>query len=263
MRKGSMDKGKVEVRKMERKTLSNGIPGLTMPGAIDLASNASAADGLRKTLPMDDFSRNGQSRFNSTLGYVGAIEDMPARIVSARESDPKVFISHSSIDKKYAQALVKLFETIGLDNKKVFCSSVPGYGIPLGKDIFETLSEEFNQHALQIIYLLSENYYKSEASLNEMGAAWVLGKKYTSILVPGFDFSEIKGAIDPRKISIKIDSDEDEYLQRIDELKNQLTKDFSLTPISNAQWGKARIHFRMDCLDIAKGMKADKEAHLK
>ena len=237
---------------MERKTLSNNISGLTIPGTVDLAFEAGkSGDSLKKPMYMQDFGREAVSHYGKPVGTIGMGEYMPAGIISGKKSDTKVFISHSSEDKQYAQALVKLLEAIGLNNKMVFCSSVPKYGIPLGKDIFEALTEEFNKHALHIIFLLSENYYKSEASLNEMGAAWVLGQKNTSILVPGFDFSGIKGAINPRKIAIKIDSDEDEYMQRIDELKDQLIKDFSIEPIKNAMWGKARARFRTDCLKIA------------
>ena len=59
--------------------------------------------------------------------------------------------------------------------------------------------------------MLSDNYYKSPACLNEMGAAWVLKKEYRSILLPGFDYKEIEGAINPRKIGIKLDDDDLRY----------------------------------------------------
>lgn len=49
---------------------------------------------------------------------------------------PKVFISHKREDEAYAQALVNLFNfIIGADGDKVFCSSVPGYGIKQSRDI--------------------------------------------------------------------------------------------------------------------------------
>ena len=38
--------------------------------------------------------------------------------------------------------------------------------------------------------------------MNEMGAAWVLKNDYTTILLPGFEFNEIKGAINPRQIGL-------------------------------------------------------------
>ena len=51
-----------------------------------------------------------------------------------------VFISHSSKDKSFVEALVDLLEGLGLTKNNLFCSSVDGYGIPLGRDIFETIS---------------------------------------------------------------------------------------------------------------------------
>ena len=37
---------------------------------------------------------------------------------------------------------------------------------------------------------------------NEMGAAWVLQSEYSTIVVPGFEIPDIKGAINPRKLAI-------------------------------------------------------------
>lgn len=53
--------------------------------------------------------------------------------------------------------------------------------------------------------MLSKNYYESTACLNEMGATWILHKQYQTILLPGFEFKEIEGAINPRSISFKLD----------------------------------------------------------
>ncbi len=35
-----------------------------------------------------------------------------------------------------------------------------------------------------------------------MGAAWVLQSEYSTIVVPGFEIPDIKGAINPRKLAI-------------------------------------------------------------
>ena len=47
------------------------------------------------------------------------------------QKSPKIFISHASKDKNYVSSIVKLLEFIGLRQEKLFCTSVPGYGIPL------------------------------------------------------------------------------------------------------------------------------------
>jgi hypothetical protein len=49
------------------------------------------------------------------------------------KKSPRVFISHSSQDKNYVTCLVGFLEDIGLTEEMLFCSSVPGYDIPLMK----------------------------------------------------------------------------------------------------------------------------------
>lgn len=83
----------------------------------------------------------------------------------------RIFISHSAEDKEFALALVELLEDMRLGEKDIFCSSVAGYGIPSGVDIFEYLSTQFRSRELFVFYLLSDNYYASASSLNEMGAS--------------------------------------------------------------------------------------------
>lgn len=128
--------------------------------------------------------------------------------ISVSDKKPKkVFISHATNDKQFVQLIVNLLEDIGLSETEIVCSSIPGYGIPLGKDIYDWLSEQFQNCDLHIIFILSDNYYNSVACLNEMGAAWVLKQKYDTVLLPEFDFPQIKGAINPQQIGIKLDSD--------------------------------------------------------
>lgn len=156
---------------------------------------------------------------------------------------PKLFISHSSADIKYVQLLVHLLEDIGLSENEVFCSSVPGYGVQLRADIYDYLREQFNNYELHILFVLSDNYYKSIACLNEMGASWVLRNKHDVILLPEFDFKEIKGAINPNQIGIKLDAEPDELNHRLNELKDSLIEEFVLNRISGTKWERYRSEF--------------------
>ena len=104
-------------------------------------------------------------------------------------------------------------------------------------------------------FVLSDGYYSSPASLNEMGAAWVTKKEYTSILLPGFDFSQIRGAISADQIAIKLDSDEEELRQRLNELKDDLTEKFGLTKIVDVRWER----FRSTFIDAVKEIQVEKE----
>lgn len=159
------------------------------------------------------------------------------------QKSPKIFISHSSQDKEYVTCLVDFLEDIGLTENQLFCSSVPGYGIPLDEDIYDYLKQQFQEHDLHVILVLSDNYYQSVACMNEMGAAWILQSKYTTILLPGFEFKEIKGAINPRKIGLKLDSDPIEVKEKLGQLKNVLSQEFGLTQISDVRWERKRDTF--------------------
>ena len=156
---------------------------------------------------------------------------------------PKIFISHSSLDKDYVSDIVELLEDLGIRGNQLFCSSIPGYGIPLDEDIYDYLKQQFQEYDLHIIFVLSDNYYKSPACLNEMGATWVLQKRYTTILLPGFDFKEVKGAIDPTKIAIKLDGDSLDVKEKLGQLKDSIVQEFSLTSISDIRWEKKRDEF--------------------
>ena len=87
-----------------------------------------------------------------------------------------------------------------------------------------------------MLYILSENYYKSAACLNEMGATWVLQKKYTSILLPGFIFEQIKGAVNPTKIGINLSASNNEIEHRLSELRDNLQAEFGLKGLTDRQW---------------------------
>lgn len=164
---------------------------------------------------------------------------------------PKIFISHSSNDVKYITPFVELLADLGLNDKTMFCSSVPDYSIPLDDDIFDYLKAQFEEFNLHIIYFLSHNYYESPACLNEMGASWVLQSTYSTILLPDFDFQDIKGAINPRQIGMKY-SETDEMLKKhLGDIRKKLSELFSLSILDN-RWETKRDSFIKSISDINK-----------
>lgn len=156
---------------------------------------------------------------------------------------PKIFISHSSKDEKYVSALVDLLCDIGLNADHIFCSSVPGYGIPLDHDIYDFLKLQFQEHSLHVFFILSDNYYDSPACLNEMGASWISQTNYTSILLPGFEFRNIDGAVNPRQMSMKLDEPQESLKEKLGQLKNNLIREFSLAQVPDMRWEKKRDAF--------------------
>lgn len=176
------------------------------------------------------------------------------RTINSKENqmskESKLFISHSSNDKDYVEKLVSLFEGMGLNDEQIFCSSIPGYDIPVGKNIFDYLIELFQDYDLHIIFVHSKNYYNSPISLNEMGAAWALKTNFTSILLPGFDFSEMTGVVGNGDIAIKLDQLEDEVKDKLNQLYDQLVSEFGLKKKSDILWEKKRDSFINSILDV-------------
>ena len=99
------------------------------------------------------------------------------------------------------------------------------------------------QYDLHVLFVHSENYYKSPVSLNEMGAAWALKSACTSFLLPGFKFEDMKGVVNGDTIAIKLDADEDELKDKIDQLYDTVTSEFSLHRETGRSWEKRRDSF--------------------
>ncbi len=158
----------------------------------------------------------------------------------------KIFISHSSRDKDYVEQLIQLLNDIGISKSRnsIFCSSFEGYNIPIGEKIYDYIKKQFNKNTL-VILILSSNYYESVASLNEMGAIWVMSLKHVAILLPHFAFSSIEGAIDPREISFIIN-----HKERLNSFKDDLIKGFNLNLIDGSIWERDRNKFLNNIDDL-------------
>lgn len=120
----------------------------------------------------------------------------------------KIFISHSSRNKNYGNALVDLLIGVGISGDKIIFTSNDAYGIPTGQNIFTWLKSEINEKPY-VIYLLSPEYYSSVACLNEMGAAWIVENEHTMIFTPKFKLDSYEfqnSALDPREIGFFINN---------------------------------------------------------
>ena len=163
---------------------------------------------------------------------------------SGMKKKPLIFISHSSKNKDQVAKIADLLRSINLSPRRdIFCSSLPGYGIPNGANIFDFLRERFLNYDLHIIFVHSPEYYESPVSLNEMGAAWVLRANATSLLLPGFDFSGMKGVIGSDCIAIKLDGDRSEVKDRLNQLRRELESEFDISDNEDIIWEEARDKF--------------------
>ena len=146
-----------------------------------------------------------------------------------KKTEPIIFISHSSVDKKYGDALRKFIVGLGVKDNQLIYTSHELNGIPMDKNIYEYLRENFDNKVFMII-LWSNTYLESPACLNEMGAAWVTQSDYTNIYVPDFEFGNPKYhecAVDTRKMGAVLKNDGHCKTKMI-ELKNKILKMFNL-----------------------------------
>lgn len=179
-----------------------------------------------------DYSKDVTRKImEKTQEYISqkAIEE---KIVKEPIKKPLLFISHSSANEIIAENLVQLLRTLGFNNRNLFCSSVPGYDIKEGEDIYDTLASKFQDYNIFVIFLLSKEYYESAACLNEMGASWVLKVSYSTIVCPGFTIPEIKGAVNPSKMAVVLE-DAKRIKGKLNQLKDRLIDYFNLPEIED------------------------------
>ncbi|MGB0918384.1 MAG: toll/interleukin-1 receptor domain-containing protein [Flavobacteriales bacterium] len=132
----------------------------------------------------------------------------------------KIFISHSSKNKNYGEALVDLLTGVGISADRIIFTSNDAHGIPTGTNIFDWLKSRIVEKP-HVLYLLSPEYYSSVACLNEMGAAWVVENAHTMMFTPDFNldcYEFQNGVLDPREIGFFVNN-EDRLVAFIDSLK--------------------------------------------
>lgn len=184
----------------------------------------------------------GVSVLKSIIESVNILGSLPTDETKVKSSkDPLVFISHSSKDKEFVEALVDLLEGIGLDDKTLFCSSIPGHWIGLSDDIYEALLSLFKNRSLYVIFVQSPNFYASPVSLNEMGAAWVLRAEYCSILTPDMDYKAMTAVVHSHDVAIKVNTEDAPH--RLTEMKDAILKFLGKPSVSEVIWERKRDKF--------------------
>lgn len=226
---------------------------LEVQDIVDRTGDSFAADTLH-ALTASFGKWNDRRDFNNIKGKLLAMDGNIDKYYVVREQEterpPKIFISHSSKDVEYVTQLVSLLECMGLGQTQIFCSSLPGYDIPVGKDIFDFLREQFRKYSLHVIIVHSANYYQSPVCLNEMGAAWVLRSNCTSFLLPGFGFDGMCGVVNQNVIAIKLDNTETELQDKLNQLYDMIVEEFDLIKKDTTIWERKRNSFIREVKDI-------------
>lgn len=145
-----------------------------------------------------------------------------------------VFISHSAKDSEFVEDIVNILECIGLKSNQIFCTSFEGYGIGLGENFLDAIKDKLSSDSL-VIFVLSEHFYSSPICLCEMGAAWALTKDHIPVLIPPFDYADVKGVF-PLTQGMKINEP-----LKLTLLKEKIEKAFSLQSNgSSSVWERKR-----------------------
>lgn len=136
----------------------------------------------------------------------------------------KIFISHATADKEYVSLIVSfLQETLWIPASSIFCSSLPGYGVPIAEDFDDCIKRQFRDFELYVLFINSVEFNKSEACVSEIADTLKTNSKYTCLILPGFGYDIIKDALNPQKIAIRFsDSDQEMKRYRLKELAKSI-----------------------------------------
>lgn len=162
------------------------------------------------------------------------------------DSFDRVFISHREKNKDQVAAFMDLLYSIGIPRptatqpeSMIFCTSHPATYLENGSRNLDEIKKQFTDstHIFCILWY-TDDYFESQACLNEAGAIWATGKRYQEILSPKFDSKKIGGLLDKQSVWFKAD---DKF--RLNSFKEQIEQMFGLTSISANAWETARDTF--------------------
>lgn len=153
--------------------------------------------------------------------------------------DKKIFISHSSLDAKMVEKVIDILEAIGVPSNKIFCTSFEGYGVKLGSDFLDVIKNELDSNVM-VLFILSSNFYSSVVSLCEMGATWVKTNQHIPILIPPFDYGDIKGVI-PTTHGMKVNEKD-----KLNSLKDSVIEFIGIEEVNSSVWERRRDNILKD-----------------
>jgi len=86
-----------------------------------------------------------------------------------------------------------------------------------------------------VLFVLSRKFYASPVCLCEMGATWIQTKDHIPILIPPFDFSDVKGVI-PLTHGFKLNEP-----PQLNLFKKKIESMFHVAaPLNDAAWERKR-----------------------
>lgn len=159
----------------------------------------------------------------------------------------RVFISHATIDKPLAEALIDLFVVgLGLASEQIFCSSVEGHTIPPGVEFKDFMRHELTTGAA-VVGLISPAYLENVWCVCGLGATWALTKEFYPVLIPPVTYKSLPPFLAGTQ-SLLIENE-----SHLDRMSDGLPKLFGKT-CNVAKWNTKKDHFLKLLPKLLKGI---------
>lgn len=118
---------------------------------------------------------------------------------------------------------------------------MPDCWVEDGEDFIKVIKEHFDKWELYVIYIHSPRFYNSHIALNEMGAAWVLQREFSSFLTKDMSFSELDAVVPNTNVAIKVDALEAEA--RMNSWRQRILAWFGKAQMNDNFWESSRNKF--------------------
>lgn len=200
---------------------------------IDVVSELIDA-GYLKAIDASSFDGTAFLEPKITLYGREYIKELESQAEGKREmpsTNIRLFISHSSRDVTFVQALIDLLRaSLNLDVSQIRCTSVDGYRLPGGANTNEQLKQEVHD-AEEFIGVISTESIKSLYVVFELGARWGANRSLIPLIAPGANTDVLGGPL--VGINALNSTNRSQLSQLLDDLSRELS--LALQPASSFQ----------------------------
>ena len=180
--------------------------------------------GYLKAIDASSFSGTAYLQPKITLygrEYIKELESQYGEKAEMSTTNIRLFISHSSCDVTFVQALIDLLRAaLNLDASEIRCTSVDGYRLPGGANTNEQLKQEVHD-AEAFIGVISSASIKSIYVVFELGARWGANRSLIPLMAPGANTDVLGGPL--TSINALSSTNRAQLSQLLDDLSRELS----------------------------------------
>ena len=192
------------------------------------------------------YNRDSLDAYVEMMAMLEAIKDSEDLILYKATNDKtinrKIFISHSSKNKIITDKFANILKRIGVNDNQIYYSSFVETGAKYLDDCFTSITKEFKENEIMVIFMLSREFYASDICLAEMGATWVTTENYIPVILPPLGYDDIKGVIKSTQNGILLTAND--ISQRLDTLKETIQTYLEIeNNLSAPEWTREKDEF--------------------